>query len=813
MLNVKDITDHLFNYLRNLQTLDLSSNEIQMMSVSSLQGLVNLEYLDLSWNFITELSDDTFQDLKKLKTLDLSKNPLFCFPSQPLKPLRSFEQMIFDNFNFAIDCDDIELQDFPRLKTLSLLGGNLNDMDVQHMTFGDISLQELDLSSNNLICPINGTFNAVKATMLDLTDNPINGECLEKLLYDLQHSHIKTLTLGYNFRNLNITSYTFRGLRASELEEITLRYIHIEDFNLSAGIFQGLPYLKTLELSSSEDFTLQEGIFKGLQNLKTLRLVENDFIDDIKYGVFSDLTSLTTLYIQDNFFESPLKMEELLDNLQNLTTLEYLYLNDNGLDGTILSNSLLNLTSLIELDMSQNKITFIEKGAFSSLTKLKILDLSYNRVLFFRYYMFSDLISLEFLNIMNFNTGTIGDFKRIDMDQVQNLSTLMTTISWYLRLHYDIPSLKYLFFLENNYKSDICVDFKGVYNNMPCLQTLHIENKCLRAIPITSLPSLVSLTLKDVYFTNPEDIFKFIHLFPNIQELSLIGIRDLTNKFMVETLPKLSHLEKLTLVDTKINDVNAPALKTLHNLTTLRIESNIFDCSDCKMKEFLDWMKTDRRVQIVQSDIKCVDPISMYGKSVLTLTFGWECNLAFMISVPITCIFAFLAICIGLCVHFRWYIRYCCFLIKLKRGGYQLQVNDEEQPLNIRYDAFVCYNENDRDWIMQQLVPHLENIDPPNFKLCLHERDFMPGIDIFDNILESIETSHKTMLILSPGFAQSEWCYFEMRMAQDHLFGQRRNLLLLVLLHEIPDDVMPRVLRKMLLTQKYIKWYGKPQLT
>ena len=244
----------------------------------------------------------------------------------------------------------------------------------------------------------------------------------------------------------------------------------------------------------------------------------------------------------------------------------------------------------------------------------------------------------------------------------------------------------------------------------------------------------------------------------------------------------------------------------LHNLSTFTIEDNHLDCSECKMKDFVEWMKTDRKVYVKPSIIKCVEPYNMNGKSVLTLTFGLECNLAFMISVPITCIFAFSAICIGLCVHFRWYIRYGCFLIKLKRGGYQLQVNDEEQPLNIRYDAFVCYNENDRDWVMQQLVPHLENIDPPSFKLCLHERDFMSGIDIFDNILESIETSHKTMLILSPGFAQSEWCYFEMRMAQDHLFRQKRNLLLLVLLHEIPDNDMPRVLRKMLLTQKYIKW-------
>ena len=62
------------------------------------------------------------------------------------------------------------------------------------------------------------------------------------------------------------------------------------------------------------------------------------------------------------------------------------------------------------------------------------------------------------------------------------------------------------------------------------------------------------------------------------------------------------------------------------------------------------------------------------------------------------------------------------------------------------------------------------------------------------------------MLILSPGFAQSEWCYFEMRMAQDHLFTAKKDVIMLVLLEDIPDELMPRVLRKILRTKNYIKW-------
>ncbi|XP_070537030.1 toll-like receptor 2 type-2 [Ptychodera flava] len=152
-------------------------------------------------------------------------------------------------------------------------------------------------------------------------------------------------------------------------------------------------------------------------------------------------------------------------------------------------------------------------------------------------------------------------------------------------------------------------------------------------------------------------------------------------------------------------------------------------------------------------------------------------------------------------------MRFAYFHIKLRLGGYQLQINDEEQPINKRYDAFVVYNQHDSDWVIHELIPHLENIDPPNnYKLCIHERDFLPGNDIFENILDSIEQSKKTMLILSPGFAASEWCYFEMRMAQSCLFEEKRDIIVMVSLKKIPDDDMPRILRNILLTKSYLEW-------
>ncbi|XP_070537009.1 toll-like receptor 2 type-2 [Ptychodera flava] len=185
---------------------------------------------------------------------------------------------------------------------------------------------------------------------------------------------------------------------------------------------------------------------------------------------------------------------------------------------------------------------------------------------------------------------------------------------------------------------------------------------------------------------------------------------------------------------------------------------------------------------------------------------GLECNLVFMISLPLAC-FIVVVIIIGILVkRFHRHMCFALFHIKLKLGGYQLQINDEDQPINKRYDAFVVYNENDSDWVNNELVPNLENIDPPNFRLCIHERDFIPGNEIIDNILESIENSTKTMLILSPDFAASEWCYFEMRMAQSCLFEEKRDIIVMISLKRIPDGDMPRILHNLLKTKSYLEW-------
>ncbi|XP_071986247.1 uncharacterized protein [Engystomops pustulosus] len=80
-----------------------------------------------------------------------------------------------------------------------------------------------------------------------------------------------------------------------------------------------------------------------------------------------------------------------------------------------------------------------------------------------------------------------------------------------------------------------------------------------------------------------------------------------------------------------------------------------------------------------------------------------------------------------------------------------------------KYHIFISYSSGDSIWV-SGLVNKLENT-LPNLKICYHERDFIPGKTIIDNMVECIQSSQKTVMVLSPDFVRSGWCLFEAKLS------------------------------------------------
>ncbi|CAI9719068.1 toll-like receptor 13 [Octopus vulgaris] len=148
----------------------------------------------------------------------------------------------------------------------------------------------------------------------------------------------------------------------------------------------------------------------------------------------------------------------------------------------------------------------------------------------------------------------------------------------------------------------------------------------------------------------------------------------------------------------------------------------------------------------------------------------------------------------------RWSIRYWIYLVFARRRKYQLLECTSEH----NYDAFVCYSGSDVGWVTKYLLPILE--EENHLHLCLHDRDFAVGNDIIDNIIDSIQQSRKVVLVLSSDFAQSQWCQFETSLAQQRLFEEKQDIIVPILLEEIPTELQTMRLALLLKQKTYLEW-------
>ena len=154
----------------------------------------------------------------------------------------------------------------------------------------------------------------------------------------------------------------------------------------------------------------------------------------------------------------------------------------------------------------------------------------------------------------------------------------------------------------------------------------------------------------------------------------------------------------------------------------------------------------------------------------------------------------------------RWYIQYK--LAKRKIMKAKLSKPDS----NLTYEAFVSYNREDGDFVQEILAPNLEQVDP-KVKLCLHERDFQVGRSIFENIIDSLETSKACIIVLSESYAKSEWCRFEAQMAL-RLFEEddkNHKMILVIVRNELRGILLDKSLKSIIKLRTYLQWRDSSQ--
>ena len=665
----------------------------------------------------------------------------------------------FDNLNYLdtlafSNNENINITSL-KLSLFSLQNRNLNSLSFDEMGWKDMSMKifsgirrkiyKVSLNFNSLVQLPDGMFDGLKQlSKLYAMKNKLSS--CAKSLQELES--LITLDLSYNKIEKCITNALPKTLQELNLESNTMKTV--PNFCPPHGISH-TPDLQTLDL-------------------------EYNIISYISNNTVYCLTSLSLLDLQNNNVQYvstiglPQSLKELLLSSNHLIDVPD-FCSSNG-----------TLPSLHNLDFEDNSIYGITQRSLHCLPSLRTLNLGRNPFEKIPSEIISDIIGLQNLLLS-------------EMKQPEIITEVVV---------FDIPSLKRFIFSGNRFLIPIL-------NNCSKLETIDLSYNDFSGMTTFVAQELFRGLLKLQYiFLNSCNLHMipngFLKWFPNITHVSFANnyITNVQSDLFSEHLK----MKVMSLASNRITHIGQKTFPSVfwQNVQHLDLSGNPFSC-DCNLLWFRDKFKASPEIFLGDDDIfkkyECASPPERSGLQLrdFNLTQG-ECKakselFAIILSTGSICIVVFVSLLI--LYKGRWHIRYWIYMCRYKRSEYHRLIN-----VDVRFDAFVIYSDEDSNFVHHTLLPKLE--DEEDCRLCVHFRDFQPGKIIADNIVESMNESRMAIVVLSKHFCKSKWCKFELVIAQDRWLNNGSDALLLVMLEDLESDHMTPDLRALIRTTTYIMW-------
>ena len=614
------------------------------------------------------------------------------------------------------------------------------------------------------------------------------------------------------------------------------------------------------EFKSAITFTNDTFKYLSFIPLKKLR-IRTRRLSRIQPLAFHPLTNLTTLDVKlynmsvTDFFPA-------LIGLKN-TTLKKLTLSTGTVSRSVILNQSfcdnLHLPHLTELHMDHAELYDIKSkrrnGCFYKLEKLEKLDLSFNYLstqsikLMFRAHRkyFKNLLDLN-IGHQKVSSNYHGRVMRYNLPQNLKKLDMSRILNHIPKIEIDFPSptrLEYLIFQGNVVKvlrnitvnrSDTGIPFEADFSrNSMTSFTGSFDNSLKNGLKVVSL-FMSENRLGRELAENGDQVFKY---FKDLSKLNL-STNDITtlpaltfeNNTCLENLTlarnslsvinlRISHMRNLKILDLSDNLLSQldtrfqnelESIKSRSTNFTINMLRNPFQCS-CETRQFLEWMYHKQSMFMFYDNYTCIHnntPFDFKNMIYMLDLLNFQCSQNLFLKVSAS-LLAFLILAVAVSVFLyrhKWDIRFFCLRFITNRKAYQelLEINTTYE-----YDAFVSYHSDDRGWVRDELYENIDmrdgevdTMDQPRFRLCIHDRDFIPGEAIEENIWKAIESSRKTIVVLSKNFLKSAWCEFELQIARKECVEKGRNLIIAVMLEPLSvDDKMSRSVER-LIRKKYV---------
>ncbi|NXA28760.1 TLR1 protein, partial [Ibidorhyncha struthersii] len=291
----------------------------------------------------------------------------------------------------------------------------------------------------------------------------------------------------------------------------------------------------------------------------------------------------------------------------------------------------------------------------------------------------------------------------------------------------------------------------------------------------------------------------------SLKELNLASNR-------LADLPGCSGFTSLEFLNIEMNSILTPSadfFQSCPRVRELQAGHNPFKCS-CELQDFIRLeRRSGGKLFGWPAAYVCEYPEDLRGTQLKDFHLTeLACNTTLLLVTALLLTLVLVAVVAFLCIYLDvpWYARMTWQWTQTKRRAWHN--HPEEQETGLQFHAFISYSERDSLWVKNELIPNLEKGEGC-IQLCQHERNFIPGKSIVENIINCIEKSYKSIFVLSPNFVQSEWCHYELYFAHHKLFSENSNSLILILLEPIPPYIIParyHKLKALMAKRTYLEW-------
>nr|XP_061789854.1 toll-like receptor 2 type-1 [Nerophis lumbriciformis] len=728
-----------------LEEIDLSYNKLQAIRSEDFQQFPRLRVLKLSYNNISHIDSDAFRKNNLLEHLNIFNNSLNEIPASVLTSLLNLKYLYMSNNLYKRATLSQGFSELSKLQVLSMGGPLVEGLKVEDFH----PLKNIKLQGFAIKCSSNLSYYEPGSLRIIQTYQMGFDMAVDQrpsaLLYMLQDLANKTFS-AIQFRNLFEFMY-YKG---------------------DKDIFQGL----------------------------------------------GDITASQLIFHRGKFNENLLRMA--LTNLQvaPIKRVRFQY-----------------------IDFARSP-TFTDKGAESSITNLKLenLDLWYisNPDILRFDWRFTWFNKIKQLSIRNVYFNSVPCDAWVEMAGVEMLDVadnrLQDEYIFNQRCDYrsSMPNLQ-TFNLSNN-ELDNLRDISALTRRFSRLEVLDISHNKLGAAD-TSRGCIWNGNITRIIADHNQFTAEALACLPtSVQFLDLSSCN--LDQLNIAYFEKALNLKDLLLSDNKIKFIpskwESPSLLRLSldgnsfgviskksfqlmpKLSHLRAGNNPYHCT-CELHAFIEDTKTKGWINLTDwpENYKCYHPEPFLNTGIskyLPSKVACDVRLVILISVATTTVVILILMLLCYIFDLPWYTKATYQIIRAKYRAHKERAAGEAGPF--AYHAFISYSHWDADWVRDQLLPCLENNRNP-YRLCIHERDFMPGRWIIDNIIENIENSHKVIFVLSHHFVNSEWCNYELYFAQQRAMGKTFSDVILVVKEPIDPGSLPSKyckLKKMLSTKTYLEW-------